>query len=430
LQSNINFAPAYTSLGIYYADYAKDRKRARKCFQKAFELSPGEVLAAERLARAFADQGDWDLVEIVSQRVVDSGKARPSPELEKRKGVSWPYAALGVVKLNRQEYAKSITFFQAALRISPEDYHSWVGLGESYHNSGRYIAATKAFEQAKKLENTFDQRRGPVESWFANYMLANVKRELGEYVEAVQGYREVLTTRPGEFGVLIALAQTLVEGARRDIETGFFGRAIEGAKDAIRVSHEIVEHSPEAFNLWKVVGDACVIFSWVQVYVEEFPCKDIKNLLEKNIAIEEYDLLADIDGIGVAALPSLIRENEEPTGSSTLAKSLHAGILAHKRAIFASTDDTHAQAVAWFNLGHSEYRSHVCLHSYENTDKPRKSSRYLKAAIRCFKRAIELEAGNSEFWNALGVAASLLNPKVSQHAFVRSLHLNDKVCFR
>ncbi|KAH0543323.1 hypothetical protein FGG08_002386 [Glutinoglossum americanum] len=424
LQANINFAPAYTTLGIYYADYAKDRKRARKCFQKAFELSPSEVLAAERLARAFADQGDWDLVEIVSQRVVDSGKVRPTPGSKKQKGISWPYAALGVVELNRQEYAKSIISFQTALRISPDDYHSWVGLGESYHNSGRYIAATKAFEQAKRLEDTTDRRGKAVENWFANYMLANVKRELGEYEDAVHGYREVLSTRPSEFGVLIALVQTLVEGAWRDIETGFFGRAIEGAKDAIKAANEIVEQRSDAFNLWKVVGDACVIFSWVQAHVEQFPCNDVKMLLERDIKVEEYNIFADVDGVGGDILSSFL-SNEESTGSAVLAKSLHAAILAHKRAIYASAHETHAQAVAWFNLGHSEHRAHVCLHS-RNSDDSKKFSRYLKAAIRCFKRAIELEAGNSEFWNALGVATSQLNPKVSQHAFVRSLHLNDK----
>ncbi|KAH0558732.1 hypothetical protein GP486_004622 [Trichoglossum hirsutum] len=424
LKANINFAPAYTSLGVYYADYAKDRRRARKCFQKAFELSPGEVFAAERLAQGFADQGEWDLVEIVSQRVIDSGKVRPSPGSKKQKGESWPYAALGVVELNRQEYTKSIVSFQTALRISPEDYHSWVGLGESYHNSGRYIAATKAFEQAKRLENTVDRRGRAVESWFANYMLANVKRELGEYENAVRGYREVLNIHPGEFGVLIALVQTLVEGAWRDVETGFFGRAIEGTKDAIKVANEISEKRPDAFNLWKVVGDACTIFSWVQARVEEFPCKDVKTLLERDIEIGEYELFADVDGIGMDALSSFL-PSETSTGPDMLTKSLHAAILAHKRAIYASAGETHAQAVAWFNLGHSEHRAHVCLHS-QNLDGSRKSSRYLKAAIRCFKRAIELEAGNSEFWNALGVATTLLNPKVSQHAFVRSLHLNDK----
>jgi superkiller protein 3 len=79
IKTNINFAPAYTSLGIYYGDYAKDKKRARQCFQKAFELSPAEVSAAERLARQFADQGDWEIVEVIAQRVVDSGRTRPPP---------------------------------------------------------------------------------------------------------------------------------------------------------------------------------------------------------------------------------------------------------------------------------------------------------------------------------------------------------------
>ncbi|MBE3046295.1 tetratricopeptide repeat protein, partial [Candidatus Bathyarchaeota archaeon] len=35
LKSNLNLAPAYTSLGRFYGDYANDKKRARRCFQKA-----------------------------------------------------------------------------------------------------------------------------------------------------------------------------------------------------------------------------------------------------------------------------------------------------------------------------------------------------------------------------------------------------------
>ena len=51
IKTNVNFAPAYSSLGLYYADYAKDKKRARQCFQKEFELATAETEAARRLAK-------------------------------------------------------------------------------------------------------------------------------------------------------------------------------------------------------------------------------------------------------------------------------------------------------------------------------------------------------------------------------------------
>ena len=95
MQNNQNFAPAYTSLGIFYADIANDIARANKCFQKAFEISAGEIEAAERLARNFAESKEWELVEIVARRVAEADKKRSIPG----KGVSWPHSAIGVVEL-------------------------------------------------------------------------------------------------------------------------------------------------------------------------------------------------------------------------------------------------------------------------------------------------------------------------------------------
>jgi superkiller protein 3 len=426
IRSNINFAPAYTMLGIYYADYARDKKRARQCFQKAFELSPSEVEAAERLARSFADQGDWDIVEIVAQRVVESGKTRPPPG-SKRKGVSWPYSALGVVQMNKQEYQQSIVSFLAALRISPDDYHSYVGLGESYHNSGRYNSAARTFNYAEHPEDGVQMKKSG-ESWFTKYMLANVNRELGSYDDAIQGYKEVLETKQQEFGVEIALLQTYLELAWRCVETGFFGRAIESAQKALDIAGGIVEYMPQAFNLWKAVADACALFSVVQEKLDTVPRQQIKSLLEKSFDLQNYEAFAEVDGIGQEALKALTADNDDDS-SPPLAFCLKAAILAEKRAISACAHDVHAQAVSWYNLGWAEYRAHACLEQTseaKSSIKSKRATKFLKAAMRCFKRAIELEAGNSEFWNALGIVTTQLNPKVAQHSFVRSLHLNER----
>ena len=419
LQADPNHASAYTSLGIYFADYAKDKMRARKSFQKAFELSASEVEAAERLARAFADQAEWDLVELVAQRTVDSGKVKPPPGSKKR-GLSWPFAALGVVQLNNQEYAKSIVSFQAALRINSGDYYSWVGLGESYHNSGRYIAATKAFDQAQSLEGNLAETQRH-DAWFSQYMLANVKRELGDYKEAILDYEKVLESKSEEYGVSIALVQTHVESAWKNIQLGFFGDAAEDAAAGLSLARKIVEYRPQAFNLWKAVGDACSIFSWTVPYTSVFPLADVRLLLDVSEDTTVYEQLSEVDGINRATVTAMFA-NEDSAISLVICMS--AAVMAHKRAIHVCSGDIHAQAVAWFNLGCTEHRAHSCLYSQTKSKVDR--TKQLKAAVRCFKRAIELEAKNADFWNALGIVTTQMNPKVAQHSFVRSLFLNDK----
>ncbi|KAH6615652.1 hypothetical protein B0J18DRAFT_387961 [Chaetomium sp. MPI-SDFR-AT-0129] len=415
LKSNLKYAPAYTILGKFYADYARDKKRARRCFQKAVELSPSEVESAERLARSFADDGDWDRVELVAQRVVDSGKVKPPPG-SKRKGISWPFAALGVAELNKQDYRKAIVSFQAALRIAPEDYHAWVGLGESYHGSGRYIAATKALLNAQKLEETATVNgNAPAETWFSRLILADVYRELGNFDEAITLYREVVANRADEAGVAISLMQATVESALDSLDKGFFGKAVDLAVETLAFAVQAPEEIKATFNFWKAVGDACSLFSSVQGRLSQFPMENVEQLL----GVNESDLVtvAAVDGV-----------NGTTTDESTtvvdhdLAKAVHATILAHKRAIQVSAHDVHAQAVAYYNLGWAEHRAHMCLPGQRLR---KKATSYLKAAIASFKRAIELEAGNAEFWNALGVVTGAVNPAVAQHAFVRSLHLDE-----
>lgn len=413
LKANVNYAPPYTSLGFYYADYVKDKSRARKCFQKAFELSISEVDAAQRLARLFADQKDWELVEAVSQRVVGSGKVRPPPG-SKKKGIGWPFAALGVCQLNNQEYAKSIVSFQAALRISPEDYHSWIGLGESYHSLGRYIAATKAFEHALNLQN--DQ--GNDENlWFSRYMLANVKRELGYFEEAITSYDGVLEAKPDEVGVAIALIQTYLEYAWSCVSAGLFKRAVDNCGLAINIAHKLAKLKPQTFNLWKTLGDLCSIYSWAERYSDEFPAKTVVEILKLDSDEFTYQWLEEIDQISWDELSSLLLEGQETRSNS----SMSAAIFCQKRAIHCAASDIHAQAVAWYNLGWVEYRASTTI-----AKSPKQVGQFLKAAVQSFKRAIELESGNAEFWDALGIVTTKLNPKVAQHAFVRSLYINDR----
>lgn len=254
-------------------------------------------------------------------------------------------------------------------------------------------------------------------NWFAKYMLANVRRELGEYEQACEGYRAVLVLREREFGVLVALSETLLAMAWKYVETGYYGRAIDSVVECLSVAEKVIEERSDAFNLWKTVGDACMLFSWVQNLAHRFPRTQVLRLVEGDFEASEFDIMADVDLVGQEALEKIKAGNFDD-----ITAAVYMGILAYKRGIFASADDRHAHAVAWYNLGSAEYRVYGTLKKRE--------MRHRLAAIRCFKRTIKLEPGNHEFWNALGLATGELNPKVAQHSLVRALYINDKVGFQ
>lgn len=411
LKANPNYAPAYTLLGFYFKDYARNKTRMRTAFQKAFDLSSSELAAAEQLALMFSLETEWDLVELVAKQVVDSGKARPAPG-SKKKAHSWPYAALGVVQMSRSHYSESIVSFQHALRISPNDYHCWVGLGESYHNSGRYIAASGAFNRAESINHGLP----PDQTWFAKYMLANVQRELGAFEEAVRAYNSVLQVKPDELGVLLSLLQTLVDFAWARVHQGHFGHAAELGHKAIEVGKQIASKETSLFNLWKAVGDACSVLNASRAFAQETRLNSVRELLATGGSADVFNVLQDVDQI---SLDNLAEEAEGMDGRSL--QFVQSAVLACKRGIEASSNDIHAQAVSWYNLGWAEHDAYLA----STASKGKRARNLLKAAIRSFKRAIELEAGNSEFWNALGIVTLVLNPKISQHSFIRSLHLNE-----
>jgi superkiller protein 3 len=80
-----------------------DPIRASKCFQKAFELDAREGDAARRLAEGFAEDREWDLVDVVANRAIEGEGGFEDPQ-EVIAGRylpvnAWAWKASGVVHL-------------------------------------------------------------------------------------------------------------------------------------------------------------------------------------------------------------------------------------------------------------------------------------------------------------------------------------------
>ena len=242
-------------------------------------------------------------------------------------------------------------------------------------------------------------------------MIANVHRELGEFDKACLGYQCVLSERPEEFAILMALAECLLAMAHSFVEKGYYGQAADTLVKSLETSKKVVTSQAETFNLWKNIGDVCLLFSWIQAFTSRFPVELVKEMVVSHIDKRHLDIMSEYDHVDSSTLESLQGED------GTVRSCLHLGIISYKRALFVSADDRNAHAVAWFNLGCAEFRAYICRVSQGDAHRG--------SAIRCFKRAIKIEPGNHEFWNALGVATAELSPSASQHAFVRSLYINE-----
>ena len=86
---------------MYYLEAASppDPNRASKCFQKAFELDATQADAARRLAESFAEENEWDLVEVVARRTIEGEGGNEQVASKHLPINSWAWKSLGVVEL-------------------------------------------------------------------------------------------------------------------------------------------------------------------------------------------------------------------------------------------------------------------------------------------------------------------------------------------
>ncbi|KAF9245024.1 superkiller protein 3 [Melanogaster broomeanus] len=405
LKSDRTYAPSYTSLGIYYSEFADppDPNRASKCFQKAFELDPREADAARRLAEGFADEREWDLVEVVARRTID-GEGGLDAGIQTGDGVvvgrylptnAWAWKAVGVVELTRRNYAPSIDAFQVALRADPEDQLLWLRLGEAYSKAGRHAAALRALARAHDLE----ARR------------LDVHRQTSRLVEAFCSFESILEVRPKEIGVLMSLAQTQLDLARQERFSGFSARAEQSFLAAITTCHTMSQESSGYGGVaWKVAADSLFGLSKTTAFVDE---DNVREVLSRTNSLLRGHASTRI---ARAFSPTSATDEVPLTGRH----ALEAAVAAYDYRITVSSTEDIAMGSALFDLG-------IALYAWSTEDKSSGHQLASETATSLLKQALQKEPGNASYWNALGSMYFMDKPKAAQHAYVKALEHDTKI---
>jgi superkiller protein 3 len=285
------------------------------------------------------------------------------------------------------------------LRSQATDVHAWIGLGEAYANSGRHSAALKSFARAEALNPG---------NWYAKYIQGNVQKDVLDYEQACETFRSILLDHPDEFSVSLSLAQTLLIWAYSCFRKGEFSKSIDIAMEGVVVAKGLVEDKEELSEAWKLIGDASYLGSLAQV---EGSCQLVHFAAEILGVAEENRNVVDggetlVDGEGKA--------------DNTKEVLLQCNVAAMEKMVALTEGDRLAHSSAYFNLGLAKFH----LSSAQSMESTPTS---VRPVLECFKKAIQSEPRNFEYWNALGVVTARHFPSVAEKAFSRSLQINERV---
>ncbi|KAJ3501664.1 hypothetical protein NLJ89_g9238 [Agrocybe chaxingu] len=412
LRKHPEFAPAFTSLGIYYLEHASppDPIRSSKCFQKAFELDARETIAARRLAEGFANDREWDLVEVVAQRTIE-GEGGLNAGLEKSEldaasrylpTNSWAWKAIGIVKFHYKDYPAAIQAIQIALRVEPEDQSLWVRLGEAYNKAGRHVAALKALNRALQLDPN---------DWLCSYFIADVKHCMCLFEEAIQILDTIRVSHQDEVCTLVSLAQAHVDLGATEVADGFQQRAEQSFLSAIDIALEIVQRISGFRTIaWKLIADATFHLSSFPVFTNEARVRATLQAIPFMIPPDSVMQL-------VKEIPLPQFQNDGPiTSIDVVATAIHC----YLSQISLYPIGQSPSSGAWYDLA-------VAVRSWTaKAPSTVDTSRVQELAVGYIKKALADDPGNDACWVALGNAYFLSHPKAAQHAYIMAIEIDSK----
>ncbi|GJJ06168.1 hypothetical protein Clacol_000357 [Clathrus columnatus] len=413
LKRSSSFAPAFTSLGIYYADYVNppDLDRSSKCFQKAFEIDAREGEAARRLAEGFSNEREWDLVEVVARRTIEGegglegGMAGTEDATSRYMPTNaWAWKAVGVVELSRKNYLAATQAFQIALRADNDDFVSWQRLGEAYFRSGRQAAAIKALKHALTLRE---------DDWICHFLLAEVFKVMTQYSEAIASYQTALELQPAEMATLLALAEVHLIYSRNQSLEGFRSRAESSALASIDVCIDIIEKSSGFRRIaWKTAADAVYELSKASTF------DDTELVAQTLLSLLSYISEGTTNDIqGLISFPNL----STPESVDGL-YALKVAVAAYDHRTSLDNLDNIAAASTYFDLCTALVKLSTL------TEDSEKKASIIKQAKLLLQKSLDFDPLNSSYWVMWGNLHFVDDFEVAKDAYIKALERDSKNC--
>lgn len=389
LKENPNYAPAYTLLGELYNAF-QDAERAQKCFYKAIELDSDEIVAAKYLVADISAQGEWDVAEVLCNKVLEleSGRRRLILVNNTDADRNWPWRVLGVLSLNRQDDAKAIEYFQLALRVYSNDSASWQGLGEAYYHCGKLEASAKVFNHCL---TEFEV------NWHTLYLYGRVKCDMGMFTEGLEHLLKALSSKPDEECILAGVYEAYMGQTQQLMAAGYVGRALALNYDALGYLRQFHRVNPDSQLFWKLVGECLRVYLTIQR-------RDLVSIEDLRDIFEGVESVGDISW-------ALAQAKSDQLNKFILELVILAAVEGQRR--LSARANKYLRLAAAYNVGMA-YCEGIVYHLD-----------YLEPAITSLKQAISIEPMNAQYWVGLGNCYFYKFPQIAQHCYIKATTLDS-----
>lgn len=201
----------YRYLGHIYRKQ-KDLTRARRCYQKAFQLSSSDFEAGISLS---------DVFHILGMEAENLKLLTAATQVN---GARWAWLKLGLHYLTVNNPVEAVNSLRVAVRLDASDSNAWESLGDAYLALGSFTAAMKSYQKVLELKPGLA---------YPLLQIAVSKHLQEQHEEAVLEFREVLKFQPDFLPALNSHGVACLALMRERLGNNLTGLAADACQEAV-----------------------------------------------------------------------------------------------------------------------------------------------------------------------------------------------------
>ncbi|XP_075969671.1 tetratricopeptide repeat protein 37 [Anticarsia gemmatalis] len=234
---NPDHADTFLYLGHFYYHHKEDYQKAKKCYEKSYNLNPISCNIAKSLSETYIKlqqrDADFELLNTLSKNV---STIEP-----------WINFRLGLHYLNKREWENAILNFRNVIKSNQNDTTAFECLADAYYSRGSFTSALRAYKKVMTLD--------PEKAAHCLTRIGLIHSLLTQYNEAVSTFEEVFKIEPYSFLALKGVSETWMRIAKKKAEAKTYGSARDCTQHAVDYIIKALSKQKQYLCFWKLLAD-------------------------------------------------------------------------------------------------------------------------------------------------------------------------------